>query len=692
MEARAAEIIPDRWDDAVAPTDPVESLIYRSRLLGSDLRITNFAGGNTSIKVAAVDPFSGKPYEQLWVKGSGGDLGTMTRIGLASLSVERIRGLEARFRGIEFEDEQVTQLNECLVEPRGASPSIDTPLHAWLDHPHVDHVHPDALIAFATARDGRRLVDEIFGDAVGWLDWQRPGYDLGLKLRDLTRQSPQVRGVVLGGHGLITWGQDARECYRVTLDVINSAAAAIAERTLASPFGVISPPLPTGERHRQAARMMPVLRGIGTGEDLPPRIGHFRDDPAVLEFIGSTGAARLVSAGTSCPDHFLRTKRSPLLLEVPRDCDPAAERGVIAAAFDAYREQYAGYYRRHASGESPPQRDANPALVLWPGVGMFSFARSKAEARVTAEFYVNAINVMRGAEVLGGYQGMSEKEAFGIEYWALEEAKLRRMPPEKPLGRRVAVVTGGGGGIGGAIARKLVAEGANVVIADLDYHGAVAIADELGEHALGLAVDVTDESGVAALFEEATLHFGGVDLLVNNAGITVAKPLTETTVSDYERVHAVVDLGSFLMSREFARHASVAQTGGDIIYILSKNAVFVGPDNVAYGAAKAAQAHQMRLVAAELAPLNVRVNGISPDAVIQGSKLFAGDWGRDRAAKYGVPQDQLGDYYAQRSLLKREILPEDIANAAFALVSGLLGKTTGTIIPVDGGVAAGFLR
>ncbi|MEA2682340.1 MAG: hypothetical protein QOK05_668 [Chloroflexota bacterium] len=691
--ASTAQVIPDLWDPATAPTDPVELLIYRSRLLGSDLRVTNFAGGNTSAKVPAADAFDGSPYRQLWVKGSGGDLGTLTRSGLAALSVERIRGLERGFRGVEFEDEQVAQLSACVVDQAGAPPSIDTPLHAWVDRAHVDHVHPDALIAFATARDGRRLAEEVFGGRIGWLDWQRPGYDLGLKLRDLVRHAPGLQGVILGGHGLVTWADDARDCYRTTIDVINQAAGAIATQTELPVFGLTQPPLDAPGRRRQAARMMPVLRGAGTNSGATaPRIGHFRDDDVVLEFIGSENAARLVAEGTSCPDHFLRTKRSPLLLDLPPDADPVAQRALVGSAFDAYREEYAGYYTRHASADSPPQRDANPALVLWPGVGMFSFARSKPEARVTGEFYVNAINVMRGAEALGGYRGMDEAEAFRIEYWALEEAKLRRMAPEKPLARRVALVTGGAGGIGGAIARKLAAEGASVVIADLDDSNAEAIATDIGEQALGLQLDVADEASVAEAFEHAALHFGGVDLLVNNAGITVARPLAETSVADYERVHSVVDLGSFLMSREFARQAAVIQTGGDIVYILSKNAVFVGSDNVAYGAAKAAQAHQMRLVAAELAAFGVRVNGVSPDAVIQGSKLFAGDWGRDRAAKYGVSQEELGQYYAQRSLLKLEILPEDIANATFALVGGLLGKTTGMIIPVDGGVAAGFLR
>ncbi|HXA43110.1 MAG TPA: bifunctional rhamnulose-1-phosphate aldolase/short-chain dehydrogenase [Candidatus Solibacter sp.] len=684
--------LPDLWDDAVAPTDPVDQLVYRSRLLGADLRVTNYAGGNTSSKTAGTDPVTASAVGLLWVKGSGGDLGTLTREGLACLDVDRVRGLERTFRGVAFEDEQLALLPSCIVL-QGAPPSIDTPLHAWVDAGHVDHVHPDALIAFATAKDGRALVHEVFGDEIGWLEWQRPGYDLGLKLRDLQAVAPGCRGVVLGGHGLVTWAGSARDCYRLTIQVINRAAEYIASRAPGAPFG--SPrqaALDQDERRRQAARMMPVLRGALGEAGAAAGLAHFRDDPEVLEFAGSDAAARLVAEGTSCPDHFLRTKRSALLLDIAADREPAESRELVAAAFDGYREGYQDYYRAHAQSASPPMRDPSPALVLWPGVGMFSFGRTAAEARIVGEFYVNAINVMRGAETLGGYRGLPESEAFAIEYWDLEEAKLRRMPPEKPLSRRVALVTGGAGGIGAAIARRFVAEGAAVVIADLDLAGAQAIAAEIGEQALALRLDVTEEASVEEVFTDSARHFGGIDLVVNNAGITVGKPVTETSLEEYERVHRVVDAGSFLVSRAFARQSGASGLGGDIIYIVSKNAVFAGPDNAAYGSAKAAQLHQMRLLAAELAPLGIRVNGVNPDAVIQGSKLFAGDWGRERAERYGVPVEQLGEYYAQRSLLGLEILPEDIADACFALVSGLLAKTTGCVIPVDSGVAAAFLR
>jgi rhamnulose-1-phosphate aldolase/alcohol dehydrogenase len=682
------------WEPDREPADPVDQLVYRSRLLGADLRITNFAGGNTSVKVPGADAVTGEPIQVLWIKGSGGDLGTLSRAGLAALDNGRVLGLERTYRGVEHEDEQAELLRDCLVEPRAAPPSIDTPLHAVVPHAHVDHVHPDAIIAYATAVGGERFVRDVYGDHVGWLDWQRPGYELALRLRDLLGRRPNLKGVVLGGHGLIAWGDTARRSYETTLGLIDTAARELdaRERARSTPvFGerAVSD-LPPDERRRQAGRVLPLLRGLASTQRAV--IAHFRDDEPVRELIGRADAGGLVEEGTSCPDHFLRTKQRPLLLELPPDADPADDQGRLAAAFDRYREAYTGYYRRHAGEESPPMRSPDPVVVLWPGVGMFTLAASKREARIAAEFYVNAINVMRGAETLGGYSGLPDAEAFGIEYWALEEAKLRRMPPEKPLARRVALVTGGAGGIGGAIARRLAAEGACVVVADLDADGARSLAGEIGEQAIGVELDVGDEASAGAAFEAATLAFGGVDLLVNNAGISVSSPLVETTLDDYERLHRVLDRGSFLLSRAFARQAIAQGLGGDIVYIVSKNAVVAGPDNVAYSTAKAAQLHQMRLLATELAPHGIRVNAINPDAVIQGSRIFAGEWGEQRAATYGVPRERLGAYYAQRTLLKREILPEDIAAACFVLVGGDLPKTTGAILPVDGGVPAAFLR
>ncbi|HEX4213134.1 MAG TPA: bifunctional rhamnulose-1-phosphate aldolase/short-chain dehydrogenase [Candidatus Dormibacteraeota bacterium] len=674
------------------PADLVDQLIYRSNLLGADLRITNYGGGNTSLKVRGSDPVSGEDIEILWIKGSGGDLGTLRRTGLAALDNGRVAALERTYRGVDHEDDQVALLADCLVAPRQAAPSIDTPLHALVPHPHVDHVHPDALIAFATAGNGRRLVEELYGGTIGWLEWQRPGYDLALKLRDAIRERPDLEGLVLGGHGLITWAETAEACYERTLRVIERAADEIERRRGAGrPFGGVAvAPIDGDARRRQATRALPLLRGLASGERSV--IATFRDDDVVLDFAGSERAAALVEEGTSCPDHFLRTKKRPLLLDLPPAADPAERRDRLEAAFDAYREGYASYYRANADGDSPAMRSSSPVIILWPGVGMFSLAQNKRESRIAGEFYVNAINVMSGAETLGGYHGLSDSEAFRIEYWALEEAKLRRMPPERPLSRRVALVTGAAGGIGGAIARRLTAEGASVVVADLDLEGAQSMAAELGEQAVGVAMDVTDERSIEEAFERATLTFGGVDLLINNAGISISSPLLETTLEDYEKLHRVIDRGSFLTSRAFARQAIAQGIGGDIVYVVSKNAVVAGTNNIGYSSTKAAQLHQMRLLAVELAPYGIRVNGINPDAVIRGSKIFAGDWGDNRARTYGVPREQLGEYYAQRTLLKREVLPDDVAAACFLLVSGELAKTTGAVIPVDGGIQAAFPR
>lgn len=695
MSFKAAELhrVSYGWDESQAPADLVDLLVYRSNLLGGDLRITNFAGGNTSSKIDTLDPVSGAVRQILWVKGSGGDLGTLRRSGLAVLDLERVRWLERGYQGIEHEDEQLALLPACIADPSGAAPSIDTPLHALVPAAHVDHVHPDALIAFACAEDGERLVGQVFGDDVGWLNYQRPGFDLAVQLRNLIAARPHLRGVVLGGHGLICWAGSQRDCYENTLSIIETAAAGIEEfsrRSVRQVFGGAAvPSLSAQNRHSQAARILPHLRGLAfAGQRV---IGHYRDDDVVLEFVDSNDAARLAAEGTSCPDHFLRTKRRPLLLDVPADADVDHIRGTLAGAFDAYREEYEHYYTRHADG-IVPMRNANPVVVLWPGVGMFSLAANKREARIAGEFYVNAINVMRGAETLTRYQGISELEAFRCEYWALEAAKLKRLPLEKPLSRRVALITGGAGGIGSAIARRFVAEGASVIIADLDSQKAADLASELGEQAVGIGVDITDEEAVARAFQAAILAFGGVDILINNAGVVVARHVLETTAADYELMHRVIDLGSFLMSQAFARQVKDQGTGGDIIYVVSKNAIFAGPENVAYSAAKAAQLHQMRLLAVDLAEYGVRVNAINPDAVVRGSGLMSGEWKRLRAAKYGVDPEKLGEYYAQRSLLKKEILPEDVAAACFALSAGDLAKTTGTVIPVDGGVPAAFVR
>jgi rhamnulose-1-phosphate aldolase/alcohol dehydrogenase len=684
------------WDDARAPDDPVDQLVYRSNLLGADGRLTNYGGGNTSVKVPGRDPVTDAPLRLLWIKGSGGDLGGLTRAGLAVLDLDRVLGLERTYRGGDDEDRLAGLLPRCEAERRDVAPSIDTPLHAVVPHPHVDHVHPDAVIAFAAAEGGERLVEEAFGGAVGWLDWQRPGHDLALRLRDLLARRPLLRGVVLGGHGLISWGDSARACYDTTLELVETAARTIeARRRGAGRQGpvlgerVVADAGPA-RRRRLAAAAMPVLRGLGS--DGRRAVVRFSDDEAVLDLIGRSARHRLVQQGTSCPDHFLRVKQRPLLLDLDAGADPAEHAGRLAEAFDRYRRAYAGYYREHAGPGAPPMRSSAPAVVLWPGVGMFTLARSGREARIAAEFTVNAVNVMRGAETLSSYRGLPDREAFRVEYWALEEAKLRRLPAERPLSRRVALVTGAAGGIGGAIARRLAGEGACVVVADIDVEGAMALAGEIGEEAIGVPLDVADEGSVDAAFEAAALAFGGVDLLVNSAGVGSAGSLADTAVEDYDRLHRIIDRGSFLASRAFARHAAAHGLGGDIVYIVSKNALVAGPGNLAYGSAKAAQLHQMRLVAAELAPAGVRVNAINPDAVIEGSKIFAGRWGDDRAASYGVPRERLGEFYAQRTLLKREIVPDDVAAACFVLVAGELGKTTGAVIPVDGGIPAAFVR
>ncbi|HET7572044.1 MAG TPA: bifunctional rhamnulose-1-phosphate aldolase/short-chain dehydrogenase [Gaiellaceae bacterium] len=684
--------LPDLWRDEDAPADALGLLVYRSRLLGSDLRITNVGGGNTSAKAERADPVTGEPLEVLLVKGSGGDLGSLAPEGVAALDLARVRALERGYRGVEHEDEQAALLFECLVAPRGAAPSIDTPIHALIPARHVDHVHPDAVIALAAARDGERLTGEAFGDDVAWVPWQRPGFDLALRVRDAIAARPGLRGIVLGGHGLVAWDDDPAVCYRTTLELIDRAAAFLArEARTATPFG---PPrvetLPPEERARRAAELFPLLRGRAGGER--GAIGHFRDDPAVLEFAAGTEAPRLAAEGTSCPDHFLRTKRRPLLLELDPAADLLGQADALDAALARYRADYAAYYEANRVEGSPALRSPDPVVAIWPGVGMFTLAASKRDARIAAEFMASAVEVMRGAESVSAYAGLDDREAFRVEYWELEEAKLRRQPAELPLARKVALVTGATGGIGRAIARRFAAEGACVVLADLDPDGLEELTAELGEQALGLALDVTDEARVEAAFAAAARAFGGVDIVVNNAGVAASAPLAETSLADYERVQAVVARGSFLVSRAFARLDERQGRGGDIVYVVSKNAVFAGPENVAYGSAKAAQLHQLRLLAAELGGRGIRVNGVNPDAVVRDSKIFAGDWRRDRAEKYGIDPAQLGDFYASRSLLKREVLPDDVAAACFLLVSGELGKTTGAVIPVDGGVAAAFLR
>jgi rhamnulose-1-phosphate aldolase/alcohol dehydrogenase len=673
----------------------VAALLARSNRLGADPRNTNYAGGNTSAKAEVPDPVTREPVELLWVKGSGGDLGTLTEAGLAVLRLDRLRALQDVYPGVEREDEMVAAFDYCLHGRGGAAPSIDTAMHGLVDAAHVDHLHPDAGIALACAADGERLTAECFGDRVAWVPWRRPGFQLGLDVAAIARDRPRTIGVMLGGHGITAWGATSEACEANSLDIIATARRFLDERGSAEPFGPVLPgyeALAEAERHERAAALFPVLRGLASTD--APQVGHYTDTGVVLDFLARERHPALAALGTSCPDHFLRTKVRPMVLDLPATAPlgEAVER--LRALHADYREDYQAYYRRHATADSPPMRGADPAIVLVPGVGMLSFGRDAQTARVAGEFYVNAINVMAGAEAVSTYAPIPESEKFRIEYWALEEAKLRRMPQPRPLATRVALVTGAGSGIGRAVARRLAAEGACVVVADLDSQAAAEVAAELGpaDVAVAVTVDVTDEEQVAAAFRRAVLAFGGVDLVVNNAGLSISKPLLETTVADWDLQHDVMARGSFLVSREAARVMTAQGLGGDIVYVVSKNAVFAGPDNLAYGATKADQAHQVRLLAAELGAAGIRVNGVNPDGVVRGSGIFAKGWGAQRAAVYGVPEERLGEFYAQRTLLKREVLPEHVADAVFALVAGDLSLTTGLHVPVDAGVAAGFLR
>ena len=674
-------------------TDAIHQLLDRSHELGADPRNTNYAGGNTSAKGSATDPVTGKDVELLWVKGSGGDLGTLKRAGLAVLRLDRLRALVEVYPGIDREDEMVAAFDYCLHGKGGAAPSIDTAMHGLLDPPHVDHLHPDSIIAFATAADGEKLTRDCFGDRIVWVPWRRPGFQLGLDMAAIAKANPEAEGAVLGGHGLTTWGATSDETKDRSLDAIRAAAAYIDKHGRPDPFGrVIHDPLPDLERRARAAALAPILRGLASTDR--PQVGHFTDSDVVLDFLSSERHPALAALGTSCPDHFLRTKVRPLVLDLPPDVPVAEAIDRLRALHSDYREEYAAYYERNKDGDSPPMRGADPAIVLIPGVGMFSYGKDKQTARVAGEFYVNAINVMRGAEAISTYSPIPESEKFRIEYWALEEAKLQRMPKPKPLATRIALVTGGGSGIGKATAERLAAEGANVVIADLNAKAAADVAAELGgpDVAVSVAVDVTDEVAIEAAIREAVLAFGGLDLIVNNAGLSISKSLLDTDAGVWDLQHNVMARGSFLVARAAARVMIEQGLGGDIIYIASKNAIFAGPNNVAYGAAKADQAHQVRLLAAELGEHQIRVNGVNPDAVVRGSGIFASGWGAQRAAVYGVPEEKLGEYYAQRTLLKREVLPEHVAAAVFALTGPELSRTTGLLIPVDAGVAAAFLR
>jgi rhamnulose-1-phosphate aldolase/alcohol dehydrogenase len=675
-------------------------LIARSNRLGADPRITNYAGGNTSAKGSAIDPATGENVELLWVKGSGGDLGTLKESGLAVLRLDRLRALTSVYPGPEREDEMVAAFDYTLHGKGGAAPSIDTAMHGLVDAAHVDHLHPDSGIAFATAADGEELTAKAFGGKVAWVAWRRPGFQLGLDIAAIKEANPDAIGCILGGHGITAWGDTSEEAEANSRWIIDTAEAFIAHNGRTQPFGPALDgygALPKGERRAKAAALAAHLRSIASTDKA--QVGSFTDAAVVTDFLASAEHPRLAALGTSCPDHFLRTKVRPLVLDLPASASIESSIDRLNELHEQYRADYAAYYDAYKTADSPAMRGADPAIVLIPGVGMFSYGANAQTARVAGEFYINAINVMRGAEALSTYTPISDEEKFRIEYWALEEAKLKRLPAPKPLAGRIALVTGAASGIGKAIATRLVAEGASVVIADLDLDKAQAAAAEIGagaarssDAAIGVQANVTDEGQVQAAVDDALLAFGGLDLIVNNAGLSLSKSLLETTVADWDLQHNVMAKGSFLVSRAAAKVLIDQKLGGDIIYISSKNSVFAGPNNIAYSATKADQAHQVRLLAAELGEYGVKVNGINPDGVVRGSGIFAGGWGAKRAAVYGVPEEELGAYYAQRTLLKREVLPENVANAVFVLCTGDLSHTTGLHIPVDAGVAAAFLR
>ncbi|AXL11236.1 bifunctional rhamnulose-1-phosphate aldolase/short-chain dehydrogenase [Microbacterium foliorum] len=682
-------------------TNPTAAaLIERSNRLGADPKNTNYAGGNTSAKGTAIDPVTGQPVELMWVKGSGGDLGTLTEQGLAVLRLDRMRALVDVYPGLEREDEMVAAFDYCLHGKGGAAPSIDTAMHGLVDAAHVDHLHPDSGIAIATAVDGEALTAKIFGDGAGgqrvvWVPWRRPGFQLGLDIAAIKAQNPQAIGTILGGHGITAWGDTSEEAEANSLWIIDTAAAYIAANGTADPFGGVRAgfaALPEAERRDRAAALAGTIRGIASTDK--PMVGHFTDSDVVLDFLASERAPELAALGTSCPDHFLRTKVKPLILDLPVTASVDEQIARLHELHAEYRADYQAYYDAHATAESPVIRGADPLIVLVPGIGMFSYGANKQTARVAGEFYVNAINVMRGAEALSTYSPISDAEKFAIEYWALEEAKLQRMPKPKSHQGRIAFVTGAASGIGKAIATRLAAEGACVVIADLDLEKAQAAAAELGstDVAIGVAANVADADAIQAAVNDAVLAFGGVDLVVNNAGLSLSKPLLETTEKDWDLQHDVMAKGSFLVSKAAARVLIDQKLGGDIIYISSKNSVFAGPNNIAYSATKADQAHQVRLLAVELGEYGIRVNGINPDGVVRGSGIFASGWGANRAATYGVAEEDLGQFYANRTILKREVVPENVADAVYVLTGPELSRTTGLHIPVDSGVAAAFLR
>lgn len=704
METTRFKHVSYLWDEAEAARlagDEVALLIYRSNLFGADLRLTNYGGGNTSCKAMANDPLTGAETEVMWVKGSGGDLGTLKRSGLAALYVNRLRNLNNVYRGVAHEDEMVELFNYCIFDLNSKAPSIDTPLHGFLPFAHIDHLHPDAAIAIAAAKDGKRITEELFEGTIGWVDWQRPGFDLGLKMRQCLDDNLGIRGIMLGSHGLFTWGDTAYQSYINTLEVIEKCAGYLGQHygKTKAVFGGAKIQSPDQNlRKQQATAIAPILRGFCSGGK--HMVGHFTDDGRVLEYINSNDLERLAPMGTSCPDHFLRTKISPLVLSLSPDedlKDAKALKEKLTPAFEAYRSMYSHYYETCRHSNSPAMRDANPVVILYPGIGMFTFSKDKQTARVAAEFYINAINVMKGAEAISEYTSLPRQEAFDIEYWLLEEAKLQRMPKPKALSGKIVLITGSAGGIGKAIAKKFIDEGACVLVNDNDADR-LAQADQEFNNQYGkdayasVVLDVTDEEHINAAFDAASLAFGGVDIVVNCAGLSISKPIEEHTIKDWDLLYDVLVKGQFLVTQAGVEMMRKQALGGDVLNIVSKNALVSGPNNAGYGSAKAAQLHLSRLNAVELGGDKIRVNVVNPDAVISDSKIWEGAWAEGRAKAYGITVEELPSFYAKRTLLNEVILPEDIANACFVLVGGLMKKSTGNVLNVDGGVAMAFVR
>ena len=694
-----SRLLESRWDDAYAKTlDEPGKLLYRSNLLGADKRITNYGGGNTSAKVLEIDPLTGEKVRVMWVKGSGGDVGTIKLDGFSTLYLDKLEALKGIYKGVADEDRMVGFLPHCTFNLNPRAASIDTPLHGFVPYDHVDHMHPDAIIAIAASKNSKELTQQIFGDEIGWLPWRRPGFQLGLDLGAFVKANPKAKGVVLESHGLFTWDNDAKACYELTLAIINKAIEWFAGKTEGKTIfgGTVAKSLPLAERRAIAARLMPEIRGrIGREER---KLGHFDDQDAVLEFVNSRELKPLGNLGTSCPDHFLRTKIRPLILDLDTaNPDVDALTAGLDKALEAYRADYSRYYEACRHDNSPKMRDPNPVIFLIPGVGMLSFAKDKATARIAGEFYVNAINVMRGASTVSEYQGLPEQEAFDIEYWLLEEAKLQRMPKPKSLAGRVAFVTGGAGGIGRATAERLVAEGACVVLADIDEAALEAAKGDFAKRystdaVRSVKLDVTQEDAVISAFAQASVEFGGVDILVSNAGIASSAPVEETTLAMWNKNIDILATGYFLVSREAFRLLRRQNLGGNVVFVASKNGLASSPNASAYCTAKAAEIHLARCLALEGAEAGIRVNTVNPDAVLRGSKIWNGEWREQRAASSKIEVTDLEEHYRKRSLLKLNVLPEDIAEAIYFLASDASAKSTGNIINVDAGNAQSFTR